>query len=122
MLALRVMKKVFPPSILHACWLRFTAESIVADWLASEFCLLSTRTDEIDLRRLDASAAVACPNRSLSAALTLLLSCWHRVSESKSIVMSAGSSGRWFGPRVLTGFLFAASKGRANIDGGWPAV
>jgi hypothetical protein len=35
-------------------------ESIVADWLASEFCLLSTRTDEIDLRRLDASAAVAC--------------------------------------------------------------
>ena len=45
-------------SILHACWLRFTAESIVADWLASEFCLLST--DEIDMRRLDASAAVAC--------------------------------------------------------------
>jgi hypothetical protein len=50
---------------IDACWLRFTGESILADWLASEFCFLST------LYRLIGCCGLT--NRSLSAVCSLWL-------------------------------------------------
>eukprot|EP01047_Picozoa_sp_COSAG01_P014923 COSAG01_NODE_736_length_13947_cov_174.337449_22_plen_95_part_00 len=62
-------------SILHACWLRFTAESILAetsDWLASKFCLLST--NETDLRRYVWMHRLMWPDKSSS--VSCLLAGW----------------------------------------------
>ena len=70
---IREISRSIDPSCI-ACWLRFTAESILAetsDWLASEFGLLST--DKIDLRRLDASADwLLWPDKSISTVSCLL--------------------------------------------------
>jgi hypothetical protein len=55
---IREISRSIDPSCI-ACWLRFTAEPILAetsDWLASARIWLALYTDEIDLRRLDASA------------------------------------------------------------------